>query len=72
MPNIILQVKNDVAATLVSVGAAAMSKEIETILEGQIMDMAKPDHKIRHLVSEYFLKSINFVNNYHFKFNTDS
>lgn len=61
MPNIVLQVKNDVAETLQTVGAAPMTKEIEAILEGQIMEMVKPDHKIRHLVCKYQMQITKMV-----------
>ncbi|XP_033330985.1 T-complex protein 11-like protein 1 [Megalopta genalis] len=51
MPNIILQVKTDVKTTLEEVGAGPLSPELETLLEGQISELVKPDHKIRHLIS---------------------
>ncbi|XP_078052236.1 T-complex protein 11-like protein 1 isoform X2 [Augochlora pura] len=51
MPNIILQVKIDVKTTLEEVGAGPLSPELETSLEGQISELVKPDHKIRHLIS---------------------
>ncbi|XP_076287816.1 T-complex protein 11-like protein 1 isoform X2 [Lasioglossum baleicum] len=51
MPNIILQVKTDVKSTLEEIGAGSLSPELETLLEGQISELVKPDHKIRHLIS---------------------
>ncbi|XP_033216068.1 T-complex protein 11-like protein 1 isoform X2 [Belonocnema kinseyi] len=51
MPNVLVQVKADVKATLEEIGAPPLTPEIETILEGQILDLVKPDHKIRYLVN---------------------
>ncbi|XP_015605701.1 T-complex protein 11-like protein 1 isoform X2 [Cephus cinctus] len=51
MPNIVLQVKADVKTTLQEVGAPDLQPALETLLEGQILDLLKSDHKIRHLVS---------------------
>lgn len=53
MPNIILQVKADVKATLEKINAPALSPELETLLEGQIADLIDTGHKIRYLVSKY-------------------
>lgn len=53
MPNIVLQVKEDVKATLREVNAPELSPELETSLEGQITDLVDTKHKIRYLVSEY-------------------
>ncbi|CAL7944480.1 unnamed protein product [Xylocopa violacea] len=50
MPNIVLQVKIDLKATLEEIGAP-ISPEIETLLEGQILDLINPEHKIRHLIN---------------------
>lgn len=52
MPNIVLQVKTDVKTTLQEVGASELSPELEALLEAQILEIAKPEHKIRHLVSK--------------------
>lgn len=51
MPNILLQVKRDVKATLQEIGAPELSPEVETLLEGQIVDLINPGHKIRHLIN---------------------
>ncbi|XP_011259464.1 T-complex protein 11-like protein 1 isoform X2 [Camponotus floridanus] len=51
MPNIVLQVKEDVKATLREVDAPELSPELETLLEGQIADLIDTKHKIRYLVS---------------------
>ncbi|KAL6431864.1 hypothetical protein ACFW04_007371 [Cataglyphis niger] len=51
MPNIVLQVKEDVKATLREVDAPELSPELETLLEGQIADLVDTKHKIRYLVS---------------------
>lgn len=52
MPNIVLQVKQDVKATLEEVGATELTSDVENILERQIMDLVQEDHKIRSLVSK--------------------
>ncbi|XP_026669131.1 T-complex protein 11-like protein 1 [Ceratina calcarata] len=51
MPNILLQVKTDLKATLQEIGATPLSPEMESLLEGQILDLINPDHKIRHLIN---------------------
>lgn len=51
MPNIVLQVKTNVKTTLQEIGAIQLFQELETLLEGQIRDLVKPEHKIRHLIS---------------------
>lgn len=56
MPNIVLQVKADVKATLREVSAPDLSSELETLLERQITDLVDTKHKIRYLVSEYKIK----------------
>lgn len=52
MPNIVLQVKTDVKATLREVSSPDLSPELETLLERQITDLIDTKHKIRYLVSE--------------------
>lgn len=51
MPNIVLQVKEDVKTTLREVNAPELSPELETLLEGQIADLVDTKHKIRYLIS---------------------
>ncbi|XP_043483157.1 T-complex protein 11-like protein 1 isoform X1 [Leptopilina heterotoma] len=51
MPNVLLQVKADLKATLEEIGAPSMPPETETILDGQILDLVNPEHKIRYLVN---------------------
>lgn len=51
MPNVVLQVTADVKTTLKEVGASELSAELESLLGAQILEIAKPDHKIRQLVS---------------------
>ncbi|XP_011633237.1 T-complex protein 11-like protein 1 isoform X1 [Pogonomyrmex barbatus] len=51
MPNIILQIKTDIKATLREVNASELSPELETLLEGQIADLIDTKHKIRYLVN---------------------
>ncbi|XP_029166692.1 T-complex protein 11-like protein 1 isoform X2 [Nylanderia fulva] len=51
MPNIVLQVKEDVKTTLREVDAPELSPELETLLEGQIGDLIDTKHKIRYLVT---------------------
>lgn len=51
MPNIVLQVKTDLSTTLQDIGAAQLTPELETLLEGQILELMKPEHKIRHLIN---------------------
>ncbi|XP_060816832.1 T-complex protein 11-like protein 1 isoform X2 [Bombus pascuorum] len=51
MPNIVLQVKTELKTTLQEINAASLSPEIETLLEGQILDLVNPEHKIRHLIN---------------------
>ncbi|XP_046141868.1 T-complex protein 11-like protein 1 isoform X1 [Osmia bicornis bicornis] len=51
MPNVLLQIKTDLKTTLQEIGAEPLSPEMETLLEGQILDLINPDHKIRHLIS---------------------
>ncbi|XP_076231625.1 T-complex protein 11-like protein 1 isoform X2 [Calliopsis andreniformis] len=51
MPNVVLQVKTDVKTTLQEIGASQLFQELETLLEGQIMGLVKPEHKIRHLIN---------------------
>lgn len=55
IPNIVLQVKADLKVTLEEINAAPLSSEIETLLEGQILDLINPEHKIRHLISKYYI-----------------
>ncbi|XP_053973178.1 T-complex protein 11-like protein 1 isoform X2 [Hylaeus anthracinus] len=50
MPNIVLQVKADVRTTLEEIGITHLSPELETLLEGQILELVKPENKIRHLI----------------------
>ena len=45
MPNIVLQVKTDLSTTLQDIGAAQLTPELETLLEGQILELMKPEHK---------------------------
>lgn len=61
MPNIVLQVKTDLKTTLHEINAASLSPEIETLLEGQILDLINPEHKIRHLISKYCIGPIKFI-----------
>ncbi|XP_046747863.1 T-complex protein 11-like protein 1 isoform X2 [Diprion similis] len=51
MMNIVLQVTADVKETLKEVGASELSPELESLLSAQLIEIAKPDHKIRHLVN---------------------
>lgn len=51
IPNVLVQVKADLKSTLEDIGAPPMPPEIETILDGQILDLVNPDHKIRFLVN---------------------
>ncbi|XP_020711995.1 T-complex protein 11-like protein 1 isoform X2 [Athalia rosae] len=51
MPNIVLQVIKDVKTTLQEAGASELSTELEALLSAQILEISKPDHKIRHLVN---------------------
>ncbi|XP_076624505.1 T-complex protein 11-like protein 1 isoform X1 [Colletes latitarsis] len=51
MPNIVLQVKADVRTTLEEIDSAPLSPELEILLEGQILELTKPEHKIRHLIN---------------------
>ncbi|CAD1476228.1 unnamed protein product, partial [Heterotrigona itama] len=51
IPNIVLQVKTDLKITLEEINAIPLSSEIETLLEGQILDLINPEHKIRHLIN---------------------
>lgn len=53
MPNIVLQVKTDLETTLQEIGSTLLSIEMESLLEGQILDLINPGHKIRHLISKY-------------------
>lgn len=53
MPNIVLQVKTDVKATLREVNGSELSPKLETLLEGQIADLIDTKHRIRYLVSKY-------------------
>ena len=55
MPNIVLQVKTDLKITLEEINATPLSSEIETLLKGQILDLINPEHKIRHLISKYYI-----------------
>lgn len=55
MPNVVLQVTADVKTTLREVGASELSSELEALLGAQILEISKPEHKIRHLVSQYFI-----------------
>lgn len=59
MPNIVLQVKTNVKTTLQEIGAIQLFQELETLLEGQIRDLVKPEHKIRHLISKYNIMNFN-------------
>lgn len=52
MPNIVIQVNQDIKMILNQIGAPELTKSVEAILEGQILDLVNEDHKIRHLVSE--------------------
>ncbi|XP_015515522.2 T-complex protein 11-like protein 1 isoform X1 [Neodiprion lecontei] len=51
MVNIVLQVTADVKETLKEIGASELSPELESLLSAQILEIAKPDHKIRNLVN---------------------
>ncbi|XP_012350121.1 T-complex protein 11-like protein 1 isoform X1 [Apis florea] len=51
MPNIVLQVKTDLETTLREIGFTLLSVEMESLLEGQILDLINPGHKIRHLIN---------------------
>ncbi|PBC31744.1 T-complex protein 11-like protein 1 isoform X1 [Apis cerana] len=51
MPNIVLQVKTDLETTLQEIGSTLLSIEMESLLEGQILDLINPGHKIRHLIN---------------------
>lgn len=51
IPNVVLQIKMDLNATLQEIGSEPLTPQLETLLEGQILDLIKPDHKIRHLIS---------------------
>ncbi|KAG6798669.1 T-complex protein 11-like protein 1 isoform X1 [Apis mellifera caucasica] len=51
MPNIVLQVKTDLETTLQEIGSTLLSVEMESLLEGQILDLINPGHKIRHLIN---------------------
>ncbi|XP_043788056.1 T-complex protein 11-like protein 1 isoform X3 [Apis laboriosa] len=51
MPNIVLQVKTDLGTTLREIGSTLLSVEMESLLEGQILDLINPGHKIRHLIN---------------------
>lgn len=73
MPNIVLQVKEDVKATLREVDAPELSPELETLLEGQIADLVDTKHKIRYLVSKYTKINLTILtlwamNKYRFRF----
>ncbi|XP_066585713.1 T-complex protein 11-like protein 1 isoform X2 [Prorops nasuta] len=50
VPNIILQVKQEVNVALKSIEIGSLTPAQETLLEGQIKDVTNPEHKIRHLV----------------------
>lgn len=56
MPNIVIQVKLDLENTLESIGAPKLNQELSSVLEGQILNIANANHKIRHLVREYYPK----------------
>ncbi|KAG7204914.1 hypothetical protein KM043_005306 [Ampulex compressa] len=51
IPNIVVQVNTDLKTTLQEIGASELTPERETLLEGQILELTKPDHKIRNLIS---------------------
>lgn len=75
MPNIVLQIKEDVKATLREVDASELSPELETLLEGQIADLVDTKHKIRYLVSKYIklykhmtIVTLWAMNKYRFRF----
>ncbi|KAK2586133.1 hypothetical protein KPH14_001407 [Odynerus spinipes] len=51
MPNVVLQVIQDLKATLEEIGIPNLSADLEVLLERQITDLAKPDHKVRSLVN---------------------
>ncbi|CAK9805434.1 T-complex protein 11-like protein 1 [Anthophora plagiata] len=51
MPNIVLQVKADLKTTLQEICVTPLSPEMETLLEGQILDLISPEHKIRNLIN---------------------
>lgn len=64
MPNIVLQVKTDLETTLQEIGSTLLSVEMESLLEGQILDLINPGHKIRHLISKYIYNLWNiFLHN---------
>ncbi|KAF7993740.1 hypothetical protein HCN44_010335 [Aphidius gifuensis] len=51
MPNIVIQINQDIKMTLNKIGAPELTQSVEAILKGQIMDLVNEDHKIRHLVN---------------------
>lgn len=51
MPNIVVQVNQDIKVILNKVGTSELTPSVEGDLNGQIMDLVNEDHKIRHLVN---------------------
>lgn len=52
MPNILVQVKADINKAQTNSTNTAEQNSFLSILENQIMELPKPDHKVRQLVSK--------------------
>lgn len=53
MKNVAVQVVKEVNDCLLKHGYSAMGMEKGNVLQGQIEEVADPNHRVRHLVSEY-------------------
>ncbi|XP_034937275.1 T-complex protein 11-like protein 1 [Chelonus insularis] len=51
MPNIVVQVKQDVNSILTEMNGKELDKEVESILDRQIQELINEDHRIRSLVN---------------------
>ncbi|XP_014295014.1 T-complex protein 11-like protein 1 [Microplitis demolitor] len=51
MPNVVIQIKEDINVILKEIHNKELDKETESILERQIMELTNEDHKIRSLVN---------------------
>lgn len=54
-PNVTEQVVQDVKDSLQKHGLKPMAEETEKLLRNQILDISKPDHRIRQLISKYLI-----------------
>ncbi|KAG8237361.1 hypothetical protein J437_LFUL017595 [Ladona fulva] len=61
LPNVADQVKKEVGEALKENGLKPLDSEVESLMRGQILDSANPDHRIRQLVRSRLLEFLGQV-----------